>query len=139
MKVVRARDRGIVWNKNNDGNCRSFLSFFQFLFEKTVTVLNRLALVLYPVQSILVTVSDKRTKWLIGKEHELLGRLSARCSQERLGEKKTGEDKEMSFGGPTPQMTSPLESCVWFTIEVLWVERWMTAISKAVKVVAGSV
>lgn len=96
LKEVTASYHSVnVWIEKGDGDVESFVAFVQLFSHKTATRLESTGLAAYPVLSIVLNVSARRTKWLIYNGNMLTGILPICCSDQQLEEERSKADENV--------------------------------------------
>lgn len=93
-KATGSCDSGNVI-ENTHENAEPFRCFMHLLSDKTAATLKSTALVANPLHAILLNVSARKRRRLIGTRHTLVGFLPVCCTQEQMANEGSGVDEEM--------------------------------------------
>lgn len=98
-----------MWIDNSDRNAESLLRNIHLCSDKISMKLRSTSIVAYPVNAILLSVSLRRRKWLIGSGNTLVGFPLVLYTQELFGKERSRDVEELSVYRFTSSKTVPSE------------------------------
>lgn len=112
-----SRGSGNVCIENSDNTAEFLVGFVQLFSGKTVTLIEIMTLVAYPLSTVHLNLSAGKGKWFLENEYVLKRFLSVSCTQESPVKEEGVENETTTAYGFMSLMTVPLQSGLRITAD----------------------
>lgn len=114
-KVVWSLDSSVVWLEREDRNRETLVEFTKVVSSKTVKTVKSTALVTNVDEVILLSLSLRKSQWMVQNRHKLLIFLPVCYIEDEAEKKRNGDCDDILVYGFTSCTTIPMETVVHFT------------------------